>query len=55
MTDCPEEIIFSPHFVDLINKIIAFDPEDRLSLEELKAHQWTQGTVFNDKESLNSF
>ena len=50
MADCPEEIIFSQHFVDLINKMIAFDPEDRLSLEELKAHPWTQGAVFNDKE-----
>lgn len=51
--DPSEENIFSQDFIDLINRMIAFNPEDRLSLEEVKAHRWTQGAVLDDKELKN--
>ena len=49
----PEYCAFSQDFIELINKMIAFDPEERLSLGELKAHKWTNGATFDDKELKN--
>ena len=50
VAECPEQYVFSQDFIELMNKMLAFDPEERLSLKELKAHKWTSGAVFNEKQ-----
>jgi len=34
---------FSDAFKDLMNSMMAFDPKQRLSLEDIKAHSWYNG------------
>lgn len=36
---------FSPEFISLINAMLAFDPTQRLSIAEIKAHPWYNGEV----------
>lgn len=36
---------FSPNFMDLINRMLAFDISQRISLQELKNHPWVCGDV----------
>ena len=34
---------FSPAFKDLFKKMVAFKPENRLSIDEILAHEWFKG------------
>lgn len=36
---------FSPDFISLVNAMLAFDPTQRLSIAEIKAHPWYKGEV----------
>lgn len=36
----------SPEFMDLINKMLEWDPKDRLSAEEVRNHAWMQMDLF---------
>jgi len=36
---------FTDSFKDLINKMLALKPEDRLSIESIKNHEWYKGDV----------
>ena len=36
---------FSPCFIDIINRMLAFDPKQRISLVEIKTHPWYLGDI----------
>jgi serine/threonine protein kinase len=46
---------FSPQFMSLINAMLAFDPTQRLSIAEIKAHPWYNGEVPTHEEILAEF
>jgi len=41
---------FTPEAKDLINKMIAFDPSKRLSIEEIEQHEWFNGPILTDEQ-----
>lgn len=46
---------FSPQFISLINAMLAFDPTQRLSIAEIKAHPWYNGEVPTHAEIVEEF
>jgi len=46
---------FSDSFMDMFSKMCAYDPADRLSLDQIKAHEWYNGPVCTHGEILDSF
>lgn len=40
-----EEIVFSKDFKDLVNKMLAAEPQDRISLKGIKEHPWFTGSL----------
>jgi [calcium/calmodulin-dependent protein kinase] kinase len=53
----PPRIRQDPELVDLLSKILTYDPAERISLEEIKAHPWLQkggkpeGSVVEEREN----
>lgn len=39
------ENFFSPEFKDLMQKLLAYNPDERPTIEEIRAHPWMQGTM----------
>lgn len=50
-----EDEHFSDDFIDLFSRMCAFDPEDRLTLQEVKDHKWYNGPVASTGEIITSF
>jgi serine/threonine protein kinase len=50
-----EDEEFSNDFIDLFSRMWAYDPEDRMSLEEVKNHIWYNGPVASEGEIITSF
>jgi len=46
---------FTPEFIALINAMLAFDPTQRPSLAEIKAHPWYDGETSTHDEILEEF
>lgn len=46
---------FSPDFINLINAMLAFDPTQRLSIAEIKAHPWYKGEVPTKEQIKEEF
>jgi serine/threonine protein kinase len=46
--------VFSVEFKDLMEKMLTYDPTNRISLEEVKNHKWFRGETFN-KDELKEF
>ena len=51
----PNSQFFSENFKNLMNSMLAFDPTQRLSLSEIKAHPWFNGTVTSNEEIFKMF
>ena len=45
----------SDEFKDLINGIFAYQPEDRLTIEQIKAHAWYKGDVLEHEKMAEFF
>ena len=52
-TNGPET--YSAEFMDLINKMLQYNPEDRLSIEEVMAHPWYTGPIPSTAEIQEEF
>jgi len=46
---------YSKEFMDLINKMLQYNPEDRLTIEEVKAHEWYTGDIPSKAEVQEEF
>ena len=46
---------FSPEFINLINAMLAFDPTQRPSIAEIKAHAWYKGEVPTSDQIVEEF
>lgn len=46
---------FSPEFISLMNCLLAFDPTQRPSLSEIKAHPWYNGETCTSEEIFQEF
>ena len=46
---------FSPAFISLITNMLAFDPTQRLSISDIKAHAWYNGPVASLEEVQSEF
>ena len=46
---------YSKNFRDLIEKMLAYDPKDRLSIEEIKAHPWYKDFVLAEGDLATMF
>ena len=51
----PSSQFFSESFKNLMNSMLAFDPTQRLSLSEIKAHPWFNGPVTNNEQIFKMF
>ena len=51
----PSPQFFSENFKNLMNSMLAFDPTQRLSLSEIKAHPWFNGPVTNHEQIFKMF
>ena len=40
---------FPEHFQDLIDRMMAFEPNERITMEEIFAHPWFAGPVLNNE------
>lgn len=40
-----QESFYSPEFRDLINSMLAIEPQNRLTIEQIKDHAWVQGEL----------
>lgn len=49
------ESIFSDSFKDLFQRLVAFNPEDRPTLEEIKNHKWMNGPTATAEEIKEEF
>ena len=43
---------FSKEFIALFNSMVAYDPEERLSIEEIISHPWLQGEIATPEEAF---
>lgn len=43
---------FTPQFQDLINRMIAFNPEERYNIVEIADHTWVKGNICTHSEIL---
>lgn len=50
-----EDEDFSDEFIDLFSRMVAYDPDDRITLEEVKEHAWFNGPVASEGEIITSF
>ena len=46
---------FSRDFRDLIERMLAFNPEDRLTIDQIKEHPWYKGSVPTQAEITQDF
>ncbi len=46
---------YSPEFMDLINKMMQYNPEDRLSIDEVRSHPWYTAAVPSEAEIKEEF
>jgi len=46
---------FSESFIDLFSKMIAYDSTDRLTLKEVKDHEWFNGPVCSPADIIENF
>ena len=44
-----DKSVFSDDFKDLLAKMLAVDPEDRLSIEEIEMHPWYTGETLSEE------
>ena len=51
----PSSQFLSESFKNLMNSMLAFDPTQRLSLSEIKAHPWFNGPVTNNEQIFKMF
>lgn len=49
------ELVLSKEFEDLFSKMIAVNKEDRLTLDQIKAHKWFQGETATAKDVYKYF
>jgi len=47
--------MLSPSFIDLMTRMLSFSPCDRLSLKQVKEHEWYNGPVPTSEEIFNRF
>ena len=52
---CKGSIEYSESVKDLLNRMLAFDPEERPSIEEIKHHEWYLGEVAEISEINKEF
>lgn len=45
----------STEFIDMLSKMLCFDPTERLNLDEIKAHKWFRGPVPSHDEVMKEF
>ena len=53
--DVHADLILSESFIDLFSKMVSPDPKNRLSIAEIKAHEWYTGSVPAPKEIIKDF
>ena len=41
-------------YLDLIQRMLAFDASERISIEEIRKHEWFKGETLNNKELIKS-
>ena len=46
---------FSPEFKDLFKKMVALNPENRLSIDEILAHEWFKGSTSRKTKVQETF
>jgi serine/threonine protein kinase len=46
---------FTESFKDLFSRMVAYDPADRLTLQEVKDHEWFNGPVCTSSDIFSSF
>lgn len=51
----PNPYFFSENFKNLMNSMLAFDPTQRLSISEIKAHPWFNGPLTPKEEIYKKF
>jgi serine/threonine protein kinase len=49
------ESIFSDSFKDLFQRLVAFNPEERPTLEQIKNHEWMNGATATAEEIVEEF
>lgn len=49
------DLDLSENFIDLISKMLNNEPEDRLTIEEIKAHPWYTGYAAKPEEIISEF
>ena len=49
------DTFYSEQFRDLINSMLALDPNQRLSIEQIKAHPWYNGETVDETNLKNEF
>lgn len=50
-----EDEHLSDEFIDLMSRMLAFNPKDRLSLQQIKSHEWYKGPVPTQEEIKSEF
>ncbi|CAI2367630.1 unnamed protein product [Moneuplotes crassus] len=53
--DIDSDLPLSKSFIDFFTRMVSLDPVERMTLSELKAHEWFNGPVPSDKEIYESF
>lgn len=53
--DVHSDMEISDSFIDLFSKMISLDPKDRLTLNEIKEHEWYNGPVPTSEQILAEF
>lgn len=49
------ENYYSDEAKDLINKMLALKPEDRISIDKILEHSWLKGDTFKKEEIIDQF
>jgi serine/threonine protein kinase len=49
------DIDLSEEFIDFFTRMASFDPKDRMTISQIKAHEWYNGPVASHKDTLIEF